>query len=174
MFVFFKMENQNHCAQTGKIYLIIIICLIFTTSLTSINIISKTPHNSTLVDNDLFGTGIAINIIQTLYTLYLLYIDVFGKCATNNNNCGNNCKWYKMASIESKNCIPLEIITRYVYIPIILITSLYLLVFGIVTIMKLDDRDNEITMVSIASIIIGAVGLLFIFSDIICSIKCYC
>jgi uncharacterized membrane protein SpoIIM required for sporulation len=161
---------ENHCSQIGKIYIIIIICLIFTCLLTSINVISKKDDNN--IDDNLFGTGIAINIIQSLYTIYLVYTDIFGKCK--NNICGTDCKWYKISPLNK--CTNIELLSGYIYIPIILISSAYLLGFGITVINGSNDPNDEkeITTLSIASIIIGVVGILLIFNDFLCNISCYC
>ncbi len=186
MFVFFKnMEKNNHCPQTGKIYIIILFCLIFTSVLISISVISKdnittaTLQNNTQtsVTNNLFGTGIAVNVLQNMFTIYLLYIDIVGKCSsitTDSTSCGN-CKWYNIAPNLYK-CTNTDIIKGYVYIPIILISSAYLLTFGITMITKSDDPNDEkdITTLSIASVILGAIGILYIISDLGCNIKCYC
>ena len=172
------MENQlfmqNHCLQTGKVYIIITVCLLFTSLLTTINIIQQKRSKP---DNNLFGTGIAINIIQTFYTLYLVYIDLFGKCSEKTEKCGNNCKWYTISPSNPKKCTPIGILRGFVYIPIILLSSSYLLGFGILNLLNSENSENsenEITTLSIASVIFGAMGILFIFSDLVCSIKCYC
>lgn len=153
-FVFLRKMNENltteHCPQTGKIYILIVVCLVFSGLLISINSLSRD-----FVDDNLFGTGIAITIIQTIVTLYLAGVDIFGNC----KGIGADCKWYK--------CDP------RVYIPIILLSSSYMIGFGIVNLMNSTDKNDEegITTLSIASAITGAVGILYILSIVVSEIK---
>jgi hypothetical protein len=172
--------EQTHCPQTGKIYVIIIFCLIFTSLLTSVNVLSK--EYNTDVNDTLFGGGIAVNIIQSIYTLYLIGKDLFGECkgfgkgSGSEQGCGPNCKWYNIAPPNFYKCTSTNLVNAYAYIPIILLSSIYLLTFGIMMVMELNDPNDEkeITTLSIASVIIGAIGILYIFSDIICYIGCSC
>jgi hypothetical protein len=167
---------MEHCPQTGKIYIIIIFCLVFTSLLTSINILSKTD-SSISVDDNLFGTGIAINIIQTMFTIYLIIIDLFGKCnkiTTDPSTCGTGCKWYSVSPNIYK-CTSVDMIKGYIYIPIILMSSAYLMAFGITMMFESNNKeDEEITILSISSVIIGAIGILLIIGDLLCNIGCYC
>ena len=163
---------MEHCPQTGKIYVLIIICLVFSSLLVSINIFSKLETTS--VDDNLFGFGLMISIIQTLFTLYLVYIDLFGTCSSKTQNaCATGCKWYKIAPNISK-CTKIDAVSGYIYIPIIVLSSAYMISFGLIDIMhSTDTTDKEkITNISIASLITGAVGILYIFSDIVCGISC--
>ncbi len=86
-----------------------------------------------------------------------------------------NCKWYKIAPSLYK-CTSTDILKGHLYVIVILLSSAYLLSFGIINVLSVDDPNDEkeITTLSIVSIIIGAVGILFIFSDISCIIGCYC
>lgn len=156
---------DQHCPQSGKIYILIIFCVIFTGLLTSINALSKSGTAYQIIDDNLFGTGVAINIVQTIFTLYLLGIDLFGKCNEFKNGvptCGDSCKWYKFDNIN-----------RIKY-AVILLSSSYMLSFGIINIFQRNDLNSEqdITIVSIASFIAGVVGILYILSDFVCSIGC--
>ena len=163
---------MEHCPQTGKIYVLIIICLVFSSLLTSINIVSKTETTS--IDDKLFGPGITINIIQTLFTIYLVGIDMFGSCSGKSQiECGKGCKWFKVAPSISK-CTKIDAVKGYIYIPIILLSSAYMISFGIINIIDSNDLNDEeqITTLSIASLIIGVVGMLYIFSELVCSISC--
>jgi hypothetical protein len=159
---------MQHCPQTGKIYVLIIICLVFTSLLISINVFSKST------DDNIFGTGIAISIIQNILTFYLIYIDIFGECSSKKGpGCSNGCKWYNIAPNFNK-CTKINAVSGYVYIPIILLSSAYMLSFGIINILGSSDNNDEqdITTLAIASFITGVVGILYIFSDIVCTIGC--
>ncbi len=174
MFVFFKkMDQIEHCPQTGKIYVLIVVCLVFSCLLISINSLTR---NS--ADDNLFGTGIAVAVIQIIFTLYLIGIDLFGNCRGFTTNptktkCVDGCKWSIFAPKIYK-CTNQDIVTAYIYIPIILLSSAYMLGFGITDLKNSTDTNDEqaITTLSIASTITGAVGLLYIFSDVICSVSC--
>jgi hypothetical protein len=156
---------MDHCPESGKIYILIIFSLVFTTLLTTINVLSKTKTNYQLIDDNLFGTGVSINIIQTIFTLLLITIDIFGKCNKTNKSiiCVKNCKWSEF--------------NRFIYVkyPIILLSSTYMLSFGIINIFQTKNSNNteqDLSTISIASFIIGIVGMLYILSDIICSMGC--
>jgi hypothetical protein len=146
-------ENSpiEHCPQTGKIYILIVVCLVFSGLLISINSLSRD-----FVDDNLFGTGIAITIIQTMFTLYLIGIDIFGNC----KGIGKDCKWFKF--------------NPKFYIPIILLSSAYMIGFGIMDLKSSTDKNDElgITMLSIASVITGSVGFLYVFSELVCTLSC--
>lgn len=168
------MDRSAHCPQTGKIYTIILFCLILSGMLISVNVIS---HQQDVNDN-LFGPGVAITVIQLLFTLYLLYIDITGSCKNiKDRGCNTeNCKWQSIAPPNTDKITWLQKIHGYLYIFIILLSSSYLMGFGITMIMKSDDTNDEedITTLSIASGILGAIGLLFIIVDMFCMIGCWC
>lgn len=169
---------SSHCPQIGKIYMIIIICLIFSGLLTTINVISGKNN----ISDDLFGSGIAVNVIQILFTLYLIGIDLFGICNLKTGCNKENCKWSNIAIPAGTGSKNIKRFISYLYIPIILISSLYLLWFGITEIKIIketfnnsDDTSlNELITISIASSILGTVGILFIIVDIMCTIGCMC
>ena len=142
------MEHFQHCPQTGKIYIIILFSLVFTSILTSINVISYEK-----VDNNIFGCGIAVNVIQIIFTLYLIGMDIAGKIGPK-----------------------LSKTVDYVYTVVILLSAAYMISFGILTLMSVNDPNDEqdITTLAIASSIAGSVGILFMFSDVVCLIGCYC
>jgi hypothetical protein len=159
---------MEHCPESGKIYILIIFSIIFTGILTTINVLSKTGTSYQIIDDNLFGTGVAINVVQTIFTLYLIWIDLFGKCNGGSKStevpvCGNNCRW---------NHFDKSI--RFVKYGVILLSSAYMLGFGIINIFQRNDLNTEqdITVVSMASFIAGVVGMLYIFSDIVCSLGC--
>lgn len=154
--------ESNHCSQTGKIYVMIIFCLILTSLLTATNVITNKDNDKTVL-----CTGIVINIIQTIYTLSLVNIDMFGDCS-------KSCKWSDISPLI-KDSNKFQILKGYIYIPIILISSAYLLGVGLMTINESEsESEGEKYILSIATIIIGTIGILFIFTDIICNIGCYC
>lgn len=160
---------MDHCPQIGKIYVLIIICLIFSSEL--IALCTENKENKTKE----YGVGIFVTIVQVLFTLYMLYIDVFNSCSkltTDKNMCGDGCKWYKISPNLYK-CTKIDIIKGYIYIPILLLSSIYMLSFGIISINKSDTTEKNDT-VSVISIIIGSVGLLYIIIDFVCGISCYC
>jgi len=140
----------EHCPQTGNIYILIVVCLVFSGLLISINSLSRD-----FVDDNLYGTGIAITVIQILFTLYLV-----GKDMTPCKGSGTDCKWYKF--------------NPKFYIPLILLSSSYMIGFGITDLMNSTDKDDKdgITNLSIASTITGVVGILYIFSDLVCALGC--
>jgi len=170
---------SDHCPQTAKIYTIIMFCLVFTSTLTSVSVISRTSDNKYLVDDNLFNAGVAVNVAQTMLTLYLLYKDIFGTCsaATTQSTCNNdkNCKWYDIAPNFYK-CTSLGLVKGYIYLPVILLSSAYLLAFGMTMVMDVNDPNDErdITTLSIASVILGAIGMLFVVCDLGCNLGCYC
>jgi hypothetical protein len=140
----------DHCPESGKIYVLILFCIVFTGILTSINVTSKTETNYQLIDDNLFGTGVAINIIQTIFTLFLIGVDIFGK-------------WLNFPKIG------------YAKYPIILLSSAYMLGFGIINVFQSgnsNDTEQDLSMISIASFIAGVIGMLYISSDIVCSVGC--
>lgn len=147
------MDQNNQCPESGKIYILIIFCLVFTSLLTTINVVSKNT------DESLFGTGIAINIIQSIFTLYLIGIDLFGKCQ-NQLLCEKNCRWYNFQKYQ------------YIKYFIILLSCAYLLAFGIINIYENEQTSDDLMIVSIASFISGIIGMLYIFSDIVCLFGC--
>jgi len=145
---------MEHCPESGKIYVLLIFSLVFTGILTSINAISRTGSNYQLIDDNLFGTGVAINIIQTLFTLFLIGVDIF-----DNNKCNS--------------------LINHAKYPIILLSSAYMLGFGIINLFEKDNNGNtvsnmesDLNMISIASFIMGVIGMLYIISDIVCSVEC--
>jgi hypothetical protein len=150
--------TKPQCPESGKIYILILFCLVFTSILTSINAVSKSETNYQIIDDNLFGIGIAINIIQTMFTLFLIKVDMFDKC-NKFVKCGNNCKWLNFNN------------AKY---PIILLSSAYMIGFGIINIFQKSNIDTEqdLTMISIASFIAGVIGMLYILGDLVCSVGC--
>jgi hypothetical protein len=175
-----RQTNLDHCPQTGKIYVVIISCLLLSCILTCVNIFSRKEPNQDQIDDSLFGTGIAINIIQTIFTLYLLYIDIGGSCdrgIVGQKTCDNySCKWVNIAPPDISKRKISELLYGYLYVFIILLSSSYLLSFGIMMIMKSTDYndENSITTLSIASGISGAIGILLIAIDLLCMLGCWC
>lgn len=140
---------NNHYPDIGKMYILLIVCLIFSCLLISASVIGE----NAVGHEGLFETGITISIIQTLFTLYLIGIDLMDNCSSK-----KKCKWIYYAP-----CI-------YVYIPIICLSSAYMISFGILNILDSTNKnDEEIMTVSTASTIIGVVGILYIFSVAVCS-----
>ena len=125
-----QSKELAHCPQTGKIYMIIIFCLLLTSMLTSVNALSKES-----VDDSLFGTGIAINVIQTIFTLFLLYIDLGSSCKEGiigKKGCNeSNCKWSNIAPPDVRKRTWSEGLYGYLYVFVILLSSSYLMGFGI-------------------------------------------
>jgi hypothetical protein len=170
---------EQHCPQTGKIYVIILFCLVFTSLLTSINVLSKKNSDQETVSDSLFWTGIVVNIIQTSFTLILIGIDLFVGCRNKLTEAECNskmCKWINVSPPDISKCTSMTLAMGYAYTLVILLSSAYMISFGIMTLMKANDPNDEQEMTSLAtaSLIAGAVGILFIFSDIVCIISCYC
>lgn len=139
---------EQPCPRSGKIYVLLIFCLVFTGLLISNMVVSKTES---MIDDTLFGTGLAITVIQTIFTLYLIGIDLFGECSKFKGN-----------------------IIKYT---VILLSSSYMLSFGIINIFEKEpenhsDQQTMTSTLSIASFIAGVVGMLYIFSDIVCLVGC--
>lgn len=132
------------CPQLEKVYFIILICIIFC-------IVFAASLNTIKNDTVYLSTGSIIYLFLLCYTIYLFYIDFY--------------KYYsRIASVKFN-------VLSYLYIPIILASSLYLLLFGLFK--KTDLNDSDIILYISASVL-GTIGTLFIFTDIVSMIFCLC
>jgi hypothetical protein len=167
---------SKHCPQTGKILIVMVFSIVFSCILSAINI------QKNIINDDFFKAGIVINVIQTLYTLNLVYIDLFDKCKSNSREkCGGDCKWYKISPTMGQ-CRNGEVLTYfygYIYLIVFLITSIYLILFGIKMISLTESQQDsevynsrELILLTIASLICGFIGILFISSDIFVMVFC--
>lgn len=133
------------CPQSGKIFILLIFSMLFSGILLAINCLDQRENIH------LYNTSIFISIVQVLFMLYLLYLDLFKKCDIKEScQLVKGCKW--LAS------------TRFKYV-IILLSGTYLLSYGIINI---DSKE----IISNTAMIIGTIGILYILSDIVCSIGC--
>jgi hypothetical protein len=167
---------QEYCPEGGKIHMIIFISLVFTCLLTSCSIIGNKQENKQLVNDALVGTGWTCWAISLCYTLYLLKIDLFDTCkaATTIETCKDGCKWYGMSPFSFDNGCKKVFKGGPFYLFVFFLCSVYLLAFGIILVETVDDKNHEkeITGISIAAIIGGAIGILFTLTDLLlCSFK---
>ncbi len=146
------MAELSYCPLTGKFYIIICITIIFTTLLTFVNVLE---YNENGDKNIIFKVGVAVNILSFLLTIYTLKIDVMDIPKKSMESC--------MLS-NAQNLAVTFIFT---------ICSAFLLVFGIIRIDGVKDihesEYSNMTNVTIASIIIGSMGLLYIFNELFVS-----
>lgn len=142
------MQNDEFCPQTGKMYIILLLCLFFTCLLIGINCVSVGN-----VDDVLFGFGICISVIQILYTIYIVVVDIW-----------RGIRGGVPGGVPGGNIIPIFVL---------LLSSSYMMAFGIIGI-EMSNTDEPITNVAIASILGSVAGMLLTFNDVICSIACRC
>jgi quinol-cytochrome oxidoreductase complex cytochrome b subunit len=129
-----------YCPITGKFYIIVIWSIIFTCLLTSINIQKA----------DIDKIRIFLNIISILLFIYIIKIDI-------------------QKGVDSKGIK--ECLNHKLIFFIFTIFSIYLLVFGILGLNEYsaETEYSTLTYITIASLIFGAIGLLYIFNEIIYS-----
>lgn len=155
---------SKYCPDTGKIFILIICCLFFSGILIAVN---NAISNDAIIDKTSYAFGIIINIIQIIFTLWIIYIDYLPDGCINDNNC-NNCKW---SNYYNKYYI------QYISYFVILLSSSYLLSFGIINLFqnnKVDiyKNDHTDTVIAIGSFIAGVIGFLYIITDFICKFGC--
>jgi len=139
---------EGYCPKAAeKIYILLVFSLIFTTLLTSINVLNSKRYVIDLLKIDhpeyLINIGILVNIISFIYTIYLLYKDLSHST--------------------------LERGWRGLYLIIFMLCATYLLSYGIMVIHEDPDQTKEkygeLTKVSISAIICGAIGILYTITD---------
>jgi len=141
-----ESDPVKSVAKCQKSSILLIICIWFSCILLAINSLSRDYSDGYYSDDNLFGTGIAISIIQNLLTLIIIIYDISGKDVPK---------------------------YTFLYNIIILLSSAYMIGFGILNLMKDDiESKSEIVNLSIVSAISGSIGILYLFSDIICSGIC--
>lgn len=164
------MNFGTVCSQSGKIYMIIFMSMLFTFILSSISKIANDPENKPSINETLIGTGIFVNIVSIMYTLHLLKIDLFGEChGKSEKKCHKNCKWFNMSPFKFDHKCIKNFAGGYLYVFIFLLCSVYLVVFGVSIIKDTSDQNHEkeITKIAIASLISGTIGILFTVTDLI-------
>jgi hypothetical protein len=160
------MDKVPYCPSVGKLYIIISMSILFTCLLTSVNIINYTENEK---NGALFGTGVAINVISIITLFYLIKIDIFDLCEIyTKEKCKN--KKVKYVFDRFNNDCRVVFKQNYVFLFVFLLCSVYLLAFGILKyedIKKINDTEyySNFTNVTIASIIFGAVGILYVLNE---------
>ncbi len=126
--------------------------IIFTTLLVFVNVLE---HNENGIDNIIFQVGILVNLLSFLLTMYIIKIDIMDIPK----------KSIKSCMISSSQNLSITFVFT--------ICSVFLLVFGI---MRIDDIKNrqeseysKMTNITIGSIIIGSIGILYILNELIVS-----
>ncbi len=146
------MAEISYCPLTGKFYMIICIAIIFTCILTTVNVLE---HSENGTDGSIFKVGIVVNVLSFLLTLYIIKIDLMDIPK----------KTIKTCIISSGQ----NLMVTFIFT----ICSVYLLVFGTtrINVVK-DSRESEyskMTNVTIGSIIIGSMGILYILNELLIS-----
>jgi hypothetical protein len=146
------MAELSYCPLTGKFYIIICMTIIFTTLLVFVNVLE---HNENGTDNTIFKVGIAVNVLSFLLTLYIIKIDIMDIPK----------KSIKSCMISSSQNLAITFVFT--------VCSSFLLVFGIIRIDDIKDSQeseySKMTNITIGSIIIGSMGILYILNELLVS-----
>jgi hypothetical protein len=152
------MNTVPYCPSVAKMYIIFFFSILFTSLLTSANILKYSDKEK----DSFFEVGIIINVISFISTLYILKVDLFDTNSKQSNIINYN-----------KKCE--NALNDNIFIIIFTVCSIYLIIFGIKNLnefkKKIDVNPSEFytkfTYICILSVISGALGLLYVISNLL-------